>query len=320
MGNWKFILLLTGLITNQTIQAQKYLSRHENIQPNILVLKLKSPSTSNAKIAYSFEEHIQAIESLTKADHIKQVFPLHTLSNSRSSKHDLQNIYKLKLHPGTDIWKTISRIQRSGLVEYVEPLYQNDLLYTPNDPEANPSNGQQTYLEVIRAYEAWDIEKSDTSMVIGIVDTGVNMAHEDLGNIAFNQDDPINGIDDDGDGYIDNFHGWDIADNDSDPTADGHPHGSPVTGMSSASTNNGIGMAGAGFKSRYLPVKIAETSSQKLTKDYEGVKYAADHGARVINLSWGGAGNYSRVRARHHQLCRTGKRCGCRSCCWEHRR
>jgi subtilisin family serine protease/PKD repeat protein len=293
MGNWRFILLLIGLIINQTIKAQKYQSRHENIQPNILVLKLKSPSRSNAKIAYSFEEHIQTIESLTKADHIKQVFPLNTLSNSRSSKHDLQNIYKLKLHPGTDIWKTISRIQRSGLVEYVEPLYQNDLLYTPNDPEANPSNGQQTYLEVIRAYEAWDIEKSDTSMVIGIVDTGVNIDHEDLGNIAFNHDDPINGIDDDSDGYIDNFHGWDIADNNSDPTADGHPHGSPVTGMSSASTNNGIGMAGAGFKSRYLPVKIAETSSQKLTKDYEGVKYAADHGAKVINLSWGGAGNYS---------------------------
>ena len=293
MGNWRFIFVLIWLIPNHAILAQKYQPKHEKIQPNILVLKLKSAATSNSRITNSSEEKIQKIKSLTQSDQIKQVFPLNALSNSRSMEQDLQNIYKLKLHPKTDIWKTISRIQKSGLVEYIEPLYQNDLLYTPNDPEANPSNGQQTYLEVIRAYEAWDIEKSDTTMIIGIVDTGVKMDHEDLRNIAINHHDPINGLDDDGDGYIDNFNGWDIADNDSDPTADGHPHGSPVAGMSSASTNNGIGMAGAGFKSRYLPVKIAETSSQKLNRDYEGVIYAADHGAKVINLSWGGAGNYS---------------------------
>jgi PKD repeat protein len=199
----------------------------------------------------------------------------------------------LQLAPGTDIWPILLRLRRSGLVEYAEPHYQNELLYVPNDPQANPSTGKQSYLSVIKAFEAWDIQKSDTSIVIGIVDTGVKMDHEDLKNIAFNYADPINGIDDDGDGYIDNFYGWDIADQDNDPTADNHPHGSPVTGLSSAATNNGIGMAGVGFKSKYLPVKIAQTATGKLFRDFEGVKYAADQGCRVINLSWGGAGNYS---------------------------
>jgi len=286
------LLVFFWLLTHHILVAQNR-SESRNIHPNILVLKLKSEPSPNSRISYSREEQIQKVISLSLAKSVKQVFPANALSNARSIAYGLQNIYKLKLRPHDDIWKTISKIQRSGLVEYVEPLYQNELLYTPNDPEANPSSGQQNYLEVIKAYDAWDIEKSDTSVVIGIVDTGVKMDHEDLENIALNYADPINGIDDDKDGYVDNFYGWDVSDNDNDPTADGHPHGTPVTGLSSASTNNGIGMAGIGFNSRYLPVKIAETSSQKLTKDYEGVKYAADHGAKVINLSWGGAGNYS---------------------------
>ncbi len=261
--------------------------------PNILVLKLKSESNPGSRVTSSQDDQLEKIKSLANADKTEQVFPQKSLSNTRSIASGLQNIYKIKLTPGTNLWQTISRIQQSGLVEYVEPLYQNEVLYIPNDPEADPSKGKQDYLAVIKAHEAWDIEKSDTSMIIGIVDTGVNMNHEDLQNIAYNHNDPINGVDDDADGYIDNYYGWDVADEDNDPTADGHPHGTPVTGMSSAATNNGIGMAGVGFNARYLPVKIAETSSQKLTKDYEGVKYAADHGAKVINLSWGAAGNYS---------------------------
>ncbi len=292
MGYWRIFLVFILALANHFLIAQHHRQSH-NIHPNALVLKLKSEPSSNSRFSFSRGEQIQKVISLSLADRFEQVFPANALSNARSTTHGLQNIYKLTLQPDSDIWKTISKIQRSGLVEYVEPLYQNELLYTPNDPEANPSGGQQNYLEVIKAYDAWDIEKSDTSVVIGIVDTGVKMDHEDLENIAFNYNDPINGIDDDEDGYIDNFFGWDISDDDNDPTADGHPHGTPVTGMSSASTNNGIGMAGIGFNSRYLPVKIAETSSQKLTKDFEGVKYAADHGAHVINLSWGGAGNYS---------------------------
>lgn len=273
--------------------AQSPNSNVRNFHPDILVVKLKSEKSSEARVAFDPTAGIDQIKSLAGTENAVQVFSPKSLSNARSSDSGLQNIYKLRLTPGTNLWKTLAIIRQTGLVEYVEPLYQNELLYVPNDPQANSSSGQQTYLSVIKAHEAWDIERSDTSMVVAIVDTGVKMDHEDLQNIAYNYADPINGIDDDGDGYIDNYHGWDLADEDNDPTADGHPHGSPVTGMSSVATNNNIGMAGIGFNARYLPVKIAETSSQKLTRDFEGVKYAADHGAKVINLSWGGAGNYS---------------------------
>jgi len=288
------LYVLYLLLFGHWVFAQSNPNKQPQIHSGVVVVKLKSNTTSNSRTTYSPSQQLTEIKKLVNAESSRQVFPDVTLSNARSAASGLQNIYKLTLPQNANIWKTIAKIRNSGLVEYAEPLYQDELLYTPNDPEANPNGGKQDYLAVIRAYEAWDVERSDTSMVVGIVDTGVNMDHEDLHNIAYNHADPINGIDDDGDGYIDNYLGWDISDDDNNPTADGHQHGTPVTGMSSAKTNNGIGMAGTGFNARFLPVKIAQTSTQKLFRTYEGVRYAADHGARVINLSWGGAGNYSR--------------------------
>jgi subtilisin family serine protease len=294
MGKINILSLIFMICLNPGAFAQQGTSDQANIHPNIIVIKLKTEASPQSRIGNSPESALEIIKNISLFEETEQVFPLQNLTNSRSAAHGLHNIYKLQLAPGTDIWPILLRLRTSGLVEYAEPHYQNELLYVPNDPQAKPVSGKQNYLSVIRAYDAWDIQKSDTSIVIGIVDTGVKMNHEDLKNIAFNYADPINGIDDDGDGFIDNFHGWDIADQDNDPTADNHPHGSPVTGLSSAATNNGIGMAGVGFMSKYLPVKIAQTSTGKLFRDFEGVKYAADQGCKVINLSWGGAGNYSR--------------------------
>jgi subtilisin family serine protease/PKD repeat protein len=292
MNKRDFIFVLLFIFSGIVAFAQSPKKTPSNIHPDIIIIKLKVAKSPDARIEYSPGNLLEKIKQLSQAQNTQQVFPQKTLSNARSMTNGLQNIYKLELPTGTDIWRLLAKLKNSGLVEYAEPYYENELLYVPNDPQANLSTGKQTYLSVVKAYDAWNTEKADTSIVIGIVDTGVNMNHEDLHNIAYNFDDPVNGLDDDEDGYIDNFHGWDIADNDNDPTADGHPHGTPVTGMSSAATNNGIGMAGTGFNSRYLPVKIALTSTQQLTREYEGIIYAANHGARVINLSWGGAGNF----------------------------
>lgn len=278
----------------QIVDGQTVANSGGKIHADLIVLKLKSPNNSEGRISFSHEIPLEKIEELIDFEEMHQVFNKKSFSNSRLSASGLQNIYKLKLKPGSNIWQELARLQQLDIVEYAEPFFQNELLFVPNDPQANPTDGQQTYLTVIKAYEGWQIDQSDSTMVIGIVDTGVNMNHEDLGNIAFNYADPINGLDDDDDGYIDNFHGWDLANRDNNPTADGHPHGSKVTGMSSATTNNGIGMAGTGFKSKYLPVKIAETYSHVFMNEYEGIVYAADHGCKVINLSWGAPGNYSK--------------------------
>jgi hypothetical protein len=174
------------------------------------------------------------------------------------------------------------------LFEFAEPHYLPKLSYQPNDPLA--TNTGQYHLNKIKAYTAWDISQGDTNIVIGITDTGSEPTHADLsGNCKKNYNDPIDGIDNDGDNYIDNFRGWDVGMNDNDPTWQGNPHGVHVTGLAAASTNNATGVAGVGFKCKFLPIKIADASGT-LIAAYEGIVYAADHGCSIINCSWGGGG------------------------------
>ncbi len=298
MGKGLFICIFLTFGFNRILPAQianiSSEIQDKEIHPNIIVVKLKTIGKSNGRTVYSKDTQLDKIKQIIDFKEYYQVFASKSKANARTESSHLQNIYKIKLKPNSNIHSEIAKLQNLDFIEYAEPYFQHKLLLIPNDPQADPDGGLQDYLAVIKAYEGWDIEKSDSTMVIGIVDTGVNMNHEDLGNIAFNYADSLNGVDDDGDGYIDNFYGWDIADNDNDPTADGHPHGSSVTGLSSAKTNNGIGMAGVGFNSKYLPVKIAETSSRILINEYEGIIYAANHGCKVINLSWGGADHFSK--------------------------
>jgi serine protease len=154
----------------------------------------------------------------------------------------------------------------------------------------------QFFLAKINAYAAWDLNQGDTNTVIGIVDTGTDWDHPDLaGNLKYNYADPINGTDDDGDGYTDNYRGWDLADSDNNPMVAGggnQGHGSHVSGCADAVTNNSTGVAGPGFKCKFLPVKTSLNSDPNayLVKGYEGIVYAADHGCSIINCSWGSGG------------------------------
>lgn len=119
--------------------------------------------------------------------------------------------------------------------------------------------------------------------------------HPDLqSNIKYNYADPINGVDDDNDGYIDNYRGWDMSMNDNNPMVDMSDHGSHVSGCADAVTNNGTGVSSPGFNCKFLPVKCANaTSVSTIDHGYEGIVYAADHGCQIINCSWGGGGGGS---------------------------
>lgn len=220
---------------------------------------------------------------------IEKIFPNHqqpaSATNSRGQKMaDLSLIYELTFNPGIPIEKGVNILLQDEAIEYAEPKYTTKLLYTPNDTLLS----LQYQLVNIRAFQGWDISKGDTNIVIGITDTGTDIDHPDLINqVKYNYADPINGIDDDSDGYIDNYRGWDLGDNDNDPTV-AAVHGSFVSGCSSAQADNITGIAGSGFFCKYLPIKIA--SGFTLTKAYEGIVYAADHGCQIINCSWGSFG------------------------------
>lgn len=204
---------------------------------------------------------------------------------------DLSLIYECKYSSGGSIEKAINALLASKTLVYAEPHFVPVTTYTPNDPQATVSG--QYHLNRINAYNGWTTSKGDTTIVIGITDTGVEYTHSDLGgNIKYNYLDPINSIDDDGDGYVDNFRGWDVGMNDNDATWQGNNHGVHVSGIASAATDNANGVAGVGFKCKFLPVKIANAAGS-LVGAYDGIKYAADHGCKVINCSWGGPGGGS---------------------------
>jgi subtilisin family serine protease len=223
---------------------------------------------------------------------LKKKFPMEKeperkLNDQGLAYADLSLIYEFSYTADPGLEKAISLFKSLGLFDYAEPHYIPHTCFTPNDPDL----GMQYAISLIQAPAAWGVNtttaRGDTNVVIGITDTGTEPSHSDLkDNIKHNYADPVDGGDNDGDGYVDNFTGWDLGNNDNDPTWTGSPHGVHVCGIAAASTDNGTGGAGVGFNCKFLPVKIADNSGA-LIAAYEGVQYAAAHGCSVINCSWG---------------------------------
>jgi subtilisin family serine protease len=257
--------------------------------PGRLVLKL----TPTAR-----PKDVQAVLQALGAKNLSQKFPRTAPpSSERPGSVDLRLIYQIEVPAVASLAKIRTALLRTGAVEYVEPLYIREPLYQPNDPRADSVAGSQYHLKLTQVYRAWDFTKGDTSIVIGLTDTGMRPTHEDLINqIKYNRADPVNGLDDDNDGYVDNYRGWDMANGNNDVTYnnDNALHGSHVAGALAGQADNGKGVAGMAFKCKFLPVQIFPGNTTGTFAGYEGIVYAADHGCQVINMSWGGVGGYSR--------------------------
>ncbi len=261
--------------------------------PGTVVVRLRpSAASPNARTAAS-SNVLTDIRKICGAVRIDPVIA--SAPNARTPTHPLADIYRVETSE-TDLPALINRLQQLDGVRYAEPYYLLRPLATalPNDPAAHPQQGQQDYLTTVHAYEAWAIEPGSADVIIGMLDTGVELDHPDLvGNLHRNTADPINGLDDDGDGYVDNHRGWDFADHDADPSADLDGHGTGVTGVAAATPDNGTGIAGLGFHSSYMPIKVFRSGDGRFAFGYEAIAYAADRGCQIINLSWGGANAYS---------------------------
>lgn len=223
---------------------------------------------------------------------ILPVFPQHSKSllpllKNESQTVDLSLIYELFYTDDTPVAEVVNHFSNAVYFEYVQPRYRHYLLYEPNDPSVH--NGTQWHHANIASLAAWDITQGDTNVIIGIIDCGTDFTHNDLKtNIAYNYNDVIDGIDNDNDSYIDNFRGWNMAENNNNSQYGSMPHGIFVTGMCSATGDNGTGGAGLALKCKYLPIKAERNGV--LLNTYESIVYAADHGCTVVNCSWGSPG------------------------------
>jgi hypothetical protein len=183
--------------------------------------------------------------------------------------------------------------------EFAEPNYIVYADATPNDPSYgnlwglhNTGQSGGTVDADIDAPEAWDATTGSNTVIVGIIDTGIDYNHPDLaGNMWTNPGETAaNGIDDDGNGYIDDVYGWDFVNNDNDPM-DGHGHGTHVAGTVGAVGDNGTGVTGVAWDCKLVALKnLGDDGSGPTSAGVAAVNYAVAMGIKLTNNSWGGTG------------------------------
>ncbi|HEX2045680.1 MAG TPA: S8 family peptidase [Gaiellaceae bacterium] len=186
----------------------------------------------------------------------------------------------------------LRRLRRDRRVRYVERNYVVSAAAVPDDPLFPDLWG----LGAIGAPSAWDAGTGSANVVVGVVDTGIDVGHPDLAaNAWVNPGEDCagcrsDGVDNDGNGYVDDWRGWDFVSGDNDPSDD-NGHGTHVAGTIGAVGNNGLGVAGVNWRVRLMALKFLGANGSGTTANaVRAVLYASANGARVTNNSWSGGG------------------------------
>ncbi len=260
--------------------------------PGRLIVKFRDGvQPTVGKLALRGRAH-SPLDDLLIAQQVRSVERLFRVDANRTG---LDRIYLLRLEADGDVLQAAAALAADPRVEWAEPDYlARPVDTTPNDPHFS----EQWGLTQIEAPAAWDVVTGTQTVVIAIVDSGIQEDHPDLDDHLWVNPGEIagNGVDDDNNGYVDDVHGWNFV-ADSNDIADGNGHGTQVAGVAAAESDNGLGIAGVCWNCRIMPVKVMADSGVANYSDIaEGVRYAADKGAQVINLSLGGYANSNALR------------------------
>ncbi len=271
-------------------------------QPGVLIVKMKSTVPIFPKIEIASELlSLKTKYSVQSIDRLITSVPKHVMVG----REVLERIFIFRTSVSANILLLARELSQESSVEYAEPNYILTSHSTPNDPLFN----QIHPLAIVQADTAWSIQKGDSTVVIGIIDTGVDWDHPDLAaSIWKNVNEiPGNNIDDDGNGFIDDVRGWDFLENgfdaffgedsaaqDNDPM-DFNGHGTHVAGIAAGCTNNGIGIASLSWGCKIMPLRIGWHTKNGNGFGYsadmaKAFVYAADNCASICNLSFGTTG------------------------------
>ncbi len=192
------------------------------------------------------------------------------------------------LKTARDVPALCAELNRDPEIEYAQPNYRYRLCREPNDPDFADQYAHQ----LIQMQDAWEISTGSHDIVVAVLDTGVDVNHPDLkDNIWTNKGEiPDNNKDDDGNGYVDDIHGWNFGagDNKVTPVKDDSftaGHGTEVAGVIAAAGNNGKGVSGVNWQSSIMALRMSDDFTSKEVA--AALDYAAANGARVVNMSFG---------------------------------
>jgi len=283
---------LIGLNFSQAFEKEKFSKvskfEKENFASGELLIKVGNKNRVNS-LFKNFNREI-------KNYHLEKIF-----RDKNSSQ--LSNIYKLSFSEEIDILKLANQISKEPGIEWAQPNYIRKVTLEPNDVNYH----LQWALPKIQAPQAWNVTTGTTQTAIAVIDTGVDWDHPDLAdNIWVNEDEVAqNGLDDDNNGYIDDAIGYDFVSvpassvapgedpgpRDNDPM-DFHGHGTLVSGIIAAVTNNITGVAGTCWNCKIMILRAGYKSvdGRGYLEDEDSalaIQYAVDNGAHIINMSWG---------------------------------
>jgi len=251
----------------------------------LLALTVSAPLQGQARTSEAPRVHPRRL--LVKVERALDAQPLSTL-RADLGLVELWNLPQIGWRaievPAGELERVRSELARDPRVEAVERDIARRAAYTPNDP-FYPSSW---HLPQIAANQAWDVEKGDASVTVGIMDTGIELSHPDLvANLWQNPGELAgNGIDDDGNGFIDDVNGYDFVNLDANPSDD-HGHGTACAGLVAAVQDNSIGVSGVAPGCRVAALKVGAASGFFFpSATIPGFVYAADNGIQVVSCSF----------------------------------
>jgi serine protease len=252
--------------------------------PDVIIVKFRKGSTAAQIRSASSASSLKNLNIKASELNINQLFKnsvkaISSAAIQRMAIKDtvgLDRIYELRFNSKQGIEKVINELLKNPNIEYAEPSYVHYVSYTPNDPLFS---GFQSQLKQVKAEQSWDLIRNSSNTIIAIVDTGTDMDHVDLkANIIFP------GID-----LVGLSGSNPQVDNNPDVSSDSTDHGVSVSGIASAVSDNGLGIASIAYNAKLMIVKAcADNNATVIYKGYEGIKYAADNGAHIINCSFSG--------------------------------